>query len=139
MFKEEYWTLVGERRGRVWLAGLDDHADGEPHRVAFDWSAVLGREEEHGDVIGFLHTHPPGHGTPSARDVRTMRAWVSCFGKALLCAIVAGDTCRTFVFQSYTSEGVEAELVERFGSGALVVISAVDPAGEQPSAQPGEE
>ena len=50
---------------------------------------VLAREEAHGDVHGFLHTHPVGSPAPSQRDLRTMRAWTAAFGKPLLCLITA--------------------------------------------------
>ena len=42
--------------------------------MRFDGAWVLDREETHGDVVGFLHTHPDGPATPSQRDVRTIRA-----------------------------------------------------------------
>ena len=48
------------------------------------------REEVRGDVVGFYHTHPSMPPVPSARDAATMPAWVSCFGKPLLCVIDGG-------------------------------------------------
>jgi proteasome lid subunit RPN8/RPN11 len=49
----------------------------------------MNREEKHGDVVGFLHTHPDGPAAPSKRDLRTMRAWWSAFGKPLLYLIAS--------------------------------------------------
>jgi len=55
--------------------------------VEFDWQWALRREEKRGDIIGFWHTHPDGTLEPSKRDLKTMQAWISCFGKPLFCVI----------------------------------------------------
>ena len=60
---------------------------GKPASVKFDGDWVLEREEKKHDVIGFWHTHPDGTLKPSKRDRKTMTAWVSCFGRPLLCVI----------------------------------------------------
>jgi proteasome lid subunit RPN8/RPN11 len=121
---EQYWTLIGQRRGRIWYARRVHHCRGATASVHFNGLSVLRREEKRGDVLGFFHTHPDGPARPSRRDVRTMRAWCSAFGKPLLCVIsspigVAG--CR---FNDDSSRGVALELVHVFPRG---VVIGVDP------------
>jgi proteasome lid subunit RPN8/RPN11 len=119
---EEFWLLVGERRGNVYLARLLDRTMGRPEAVEFDALAALTREEREGDVIGFLHTHPSCEATLSRRDVNTMRAWVSSFGKPLLCVIEGTDGLRAYLFEDYQSSGRQLSLVERFSDDTLVVV-----------------
>lgn len=102
---EEVAVLVGQRRGRIWCGRLRQCRVGQPASVEFDWAWVLKREEHRGDVIGFYHTHPEGQTAPSDRDVRTMRAWVGCFGKPLLCVIESGDSLAAYVFETDGSAG----------------------------------
>jgi hypothetical protein len=106
-------VLIGQRRGRVWEGRLRRFREGSPTTVEFDWAWVLAREEQHGDVIGFYHTHPSGVTTPSKRDVRTMRAWVGCFGKPLLCVIESGAALTAYVFETDEDEGRPLAEVQR--------------------------
>jgi proteasome lid subunit RPN8/RPN11 len=92
--------------------------------VRFDGDRVLRREERRGDVAGFLHTHPGMAAVPSVRDLRTMRAWCSCFGKPLLCVIAGGDGVRGYRFDDDTSDGVELDLVQLFPGGVIVGVEA---------------
>lgn len=82
---------------------------GDVASVEFDWNIVLEREEQHGDVVGFFHTHPSGLEQPSGRDRKTMRAWCDCFGKPLLCVIgglgSTGEEVRCYLFRNYRSRG----------------------------------
>ena len=117
---EESAVLVGYRRGGLWYGRLRQPKVGTPSSVDVDWDWVLEREERNGDVVGFYHTHPPGAPGPSARDVRTMRAWVSCFGKPLLCAIESGEVLSATVFCSDGDEGVPVREVQRFPRSVLV-------------------
>jgi proteasome lid subunit RPN8/RPN11 len=119
---EESAVLVGYRRGHLWYGRLRQRQVGTPASVAFDGDWVLGREERHGDVIGFYHTHPPAHGKPSARDVRTMRAWASCFGKPLLCVIESDSVLTVTVFRSDEDEGERLGEVRRFPRGVIVAV-----------------
>lgn len=98
--REESWILVGEIVDEVWYGRLIGHVHGDAAAVELGWRRALRREERCGDVVGFLHTHPPGLPRPSARDVRTMRAWCTCFGKRLLCAIQAGERLAGFIFDA---------------------------------------
>lgn len=92
--------------------------------MRFDGTWVLQREERHGDVVGFLHTHPDGPNSPSRRDVRTMRAWCLAFGKPLLCLIDGPATLRGFRFDNDESNGEPLAIVEDFPRGAVIGVDA---------------
>jgi proteasome lid subunit RPN8/RPN11 len=127
---EQCWTLLGTRRGRIWFGRLVDHCDGAETSVQFDGLGVLRREERRRDVMGFFHTHPDGPPRPSARDIRTMRAWCSAFGKPLLCVIASPDGLAAFQFVDDRSDGVPMMSVEVFPRGVLI---GVESDGEQVS------
>jgi proteasome lid subunit RPN8/RPN11 len=120
--RERVWTLVGSRRGRIWCARCVKPLSGEPTRVKFDGPWALKREEQRHDVVGFLHTHPGMLARPSCRDLRTIRAWCSAFGKPLLCLIAGSDGLRAYRFDDHESPGVELKLVEKFPRGLIVVM-----------------
>jgi proteasome lid subunit RPN8/RPN11 len=117
---EECWILTGQRRGGVWLLRRRSYSTGQPASVTFNAAWVLAREELRGDVLGFLHTHPSGLPRPSARDVRTMRAWCTAFGKPLLCLIAAKRGMAGYVFDG--EEVDEAVRIVHFDRGAMVVV-----------------
>ncbi len=119
---EEAAVLIGQRRGRIWYGRLRQRQTGQPASVEFDWAWVLAREEQRGDVIGFYHTHPQGLTTPSRRDVRTMRAWVGCFGKPLLCVIESGSTLAGYLFKTDEDDGQPLAEIQRFPRGVLVAV-----------------
>lgn len=119
---EECWVLLGERRGRVWLGRRRQRECGERARVHFDGAWVLKREEMHGDVIGFLHTHPDGPDALSARDVRTMRAWCSAFGKPLLCLMDGPAGLRGWRFEDDASDGIPLAVVQAFPRGLTIGV-----------------
>jgi len=119
---EQCWTLLGERRGRVWLCRRQKPIQGERTSVHFDGQWVLQREEKHGDVVGFLHTHPDGPTEPSRRDVRTMRAWRRAFGKPLLCLIDTPAGLRGFRFDVDESNGEPLAIVEAFPRGVVIGV-----------------
>ena len=119
---EQYWTLVGARRGRIWYARRIHHRSGAATSVRFDGLGVLRREEGRQDVLGFYHTHPDGPPRPSARDVRTMRAWCSAFGKPLLCVIASPEGLAGFVFEDDASVGLPLALVEVFPRGVVIGV-----------------
>jgi hypothetical protein len=116
------YVLVGRRRGRIWYGRLRQRQSGGPASVEFDWSWVLDREERYGDIAGFYHTHPVGLATPSARDVRTMRAWVSSLGKPLLCIIKSGSSLAAYLFATDEDSGQVLADVERFPRNAIVAV-----------------
>jgi proteasome lid subunit RPN8/RPN11 len=113
---------LGARRGVVWLARRARPTSGQRTRVAFDGPWVLAREERRGDVVGFLHTHPDGPARPSPRDVRTIRAWCSAFGKPLLCLIRGPHGLHGFLFRDDESDGEELARVEAFPRGVVVAV-----------------
>jgi proteasome lid subunit RPN8/RPN11 len=119
---EEAAVLIGHRRDDIWHGRLRQRWTGGASSVAFDWSWVLEREERYGDVIGFYHTHPAGLATPSQRDVRTMRAWVSCLGKPLLCLIGCADRLTATLFESDLDDGQPVSQVACFPRRFVVVV-----------------
>jgi hypothetical protein len=120
---EECWPLVGQRKGRLWFARKLRRTVGGPASVAFDGPAVLAREEQRRDIVGFLHTHPGFPAEPSLRDIATMQAWVSAFGKPLLCLIEGRDGLAGYVFESDDSRGVRLDQVESFARGTVIALS----------------
>lgn len=90
----------------------------------FDGAWVLEREETHGDVVGFLHTHPDGPASASARDVRTMRAWCLAFGKPLVCFIDAPSGLHGYRFDDDESNGVRLAVVEVFPHDVVIGVDA---------------
>ena len=90
MNKEVCYIMLGKRNS--WLAcfthgRLVKKVTGKPASVKFDGQWALKREERKGDILGFWHTHPDGTLKPSKRDLKTMQAWISCFGKPLFCVV----------------------------------------------------
>jgi hypothetical protein len=112
---EQCWVLVGDLDGKLWWGRRRRQTHGAPCSVSVDATYALAREEARGDVVGFLHTHPGMIASPSDRDYRTMRAWVNCFGKSLVCVIEGTDGLRGYWFDDDESEPVECQ-VKSFGS-----------------------
>jgi proteasome lid subunit RPN8/RPN11 len=121
---ERFWTLLGHRRGRIWYARRVLPTAGERLSVRFDAAWVLAREERRGDVLGFYHTHPDGPPRPSRRDLRTMRAWCSAFGKPLLCLIASPEGLAAYRFEDDLSGGERLTVVEEFPRGVVVGVQA---------------
>jgi proteasome lid subunit RPN8/RPN11 len=117
---EQCWTLVGRRRGQIWLGRRLAPTTGDRASVRFDGLWVLEREERRHDVIGFLHTHPDGPHQPSERDRRTMHAWCSAFGKPLLCLIRGPERLAGFRFTD--ADDAELALVEVFPRGVIIGV-----------------
>jgi hypothetical protein len=123
---ERCWVLVGQRRGRIWCGRRLRTSVGEPAHVEFDGPAVLDREERRRDVIGFLHTHPAYSAVPSQRDLHTMRAWATAFGKPLLCLIEGVDGLAGYRFDDDTSDGDRLPLVETFPRGVIIAVESTE-------------
>jgi proteasome lid subunit RPN8/RPN11 len=127
---EVSYVLVGQRRGCIWYGRLHRRQVGGPASVEFDWSWVWEREERFGDILGFFHTHPASLAAPSARDVRTMRAWVTCLGRPLLCVIRSGDALAAYVFANDEDEGRVLGEVQCFPRNVIVAVEARKPMEE---------
>jgi len=95
---EHCWVLIGHAEGDLWYGNMHKMTSGAPCSVAFDADWVMKREEEHGDVVGFIHSHPGMSNHYSDRDDRTMKAWVTSFGKPLACCIVGVNGLTTWWF-----------------------------------------
>lgn len=102
MQNEVSYILIGKRSDSFRFGRLVRKKRGTLSSVEFDWKWALEREEEKGDVLGFYHTHPYGSGI-SGRDIKTMMAWTSCFGKALFCIVEDSSSRRNkaYVFPSH--------------------------------------
>jgi proteasome lid subunit RPN8/RPN11 len=118
---ERCWALLGQRRGRIWYARRTRLHHGERFSVRFDGQWALEREEEHQDVVGFYHTHPEGPDTLSRRDIRTMRAWCSSFGKPLLCLIASPAGLNGWRFDADGSYR-DLAVVEVFPRGVIIGV-----------------
>lgn len=120
---ERCWTLVGCLRFGIWLVGRVRCEIGEEASVDFDGAWVLAREERRRDVQGFYHTHPSGPPRPSQRDIRTMRAWCSAFGKPLLCVIESPLAVAAYRFER--NQAVMTQLwLQAFPRGKIVVVES---------------
>lgn len=119
---EECGVLVGAQTDDTWQVSLQRPGSGSAAAVEADWAWALAREETHGDVAGFWHTHPAGMGTaPSPRDVRTLRAWCSALGKPLLCLIADGEALGGYWFEHDEAVGTPAHLVEPVAPGSWII------------------
>jgi hypothetical protein len=124
-------VLTGRCREGAWSLRLRRPTSGGPAQVEIDWAWALQREEARGDVVGFFHTHPRGSAAPSSRDRSTMRAWVSCFGKPLLCVIEAEGALAVYLFASDEDEGRPMPWVERRGPWLAVGMEPKEPEDER--------
>jgi proteasome lid subunit RPN8/RPN11 len=93
---------------------------GDSSSVGFDADWVLEREESSGDVVGFYHTHPSGMPAPSKRDDRTMWAWVSSFGKPLLCLIEADRKVAAYQYINDEAEAAKVTACEVLPRGVVI-------------------
>ena len=117
---EHCWTLVGVRQGPFWYARRRRPTKGDVASVEFDAAWALEREESHGDIVGFYHTHPSGSPDLSRRDVKTMHAWVGAFGKALLCLIECDGKVTAWRFDDGDSEGRRVAACELLPRGLVL-------------------
>ncbi len=88
---ENCWILVGENKKDLWWGKRMKRTEGEPCVVRFNPYWVIERDEKYHDIVGFIHTHPNFSAHYSGRDDLTMKAWVTCLGKPLVCCIQGVD------------------------------------------------
>ena len=89
---EQCWFIHGIRIGNRFAGLLKYHSEGSPAHVSFDGSKAQGK------VLGFYHSHPSGISSPSSRDDRTMKAWVICEGRPMICGIFCDGHQRSFLY-----------------------------------------
>jgi proteasome lid subunit RPN8/RPN11 len=117
---EHAWTLVGLRAQSSWRVRRLRRCSGSPATVTANGAWTLAREEKHGDVAGFFHTHPHGPLAPSQRDLRTFRAWCDALGKPLLCVIATPRDIGAWIFMSRRSRGRRC-VVQPAGATAILI------------------
>lgn len=61
--------------------------EGEYSAISFNPEEVYRRQDREKDVIGFIHTHPPGASWISGTDIKTMQGWTMSLGIPLYCVI----------------------------------------------------
>lgn len=118
---EQCWVLVGGIDGDLWWGKKAQLHEGSPASVAFDPNYAMNRDEQHGDVVGFYHTHPSFSANPSDRDDRTMGVWVNCLGKPLVCCIRGVDGLRAWWYFDDEKSSVEYQ-VKKFGKIIFGII-----------------
>ena len=107
IMNEHCWILIGENNGDLWWGKRVKPTEGAPCVVQFDPYYVLKRDEERHDVVGFIHTHPGMTAHYSGRDDRTMKAWVCCLGKPLVCCIQGTDGLRAWWYENDEDPPIE--------------------------------
>jgi hypothetical protein len=107
MMNEQCWVLVGGIDGDLWWGKKVRPHEGSPASVAFDPNYAMKRDEQYGDVVGFIHTHPSFTAHYSMRDDRTMKAWVLSLGKPLVCCILGTDGLRAWWYLNDEDPPVE--------------------------------
>lgn len=124
---EQCWVITGDSDDRLWWGHRRHISNGAPTSVAFNPYWVLNRDEEKGDVLGFLHTHPSFPAAPSDRDRRTMNAWTTCLGKDLLCLIFGVDGLKGWWYEFDADENDHPiECGVRMFGGLLVGTTELD-------------
>lgn len=110
MANEKSWVLLGGVNENLWWGRMTKQTQGLPCSVEFNYDWTLYREETKGDVVGWLHTHPGMLAYPSSRDHRTMKAWVTCFGKPLVACIHGVDGLRAWWYMDDESDPIEQQV-----------------------------
>lgn len=109
---EHSWIITGSHLSRLWCGVRQRRQTGTTSQVHFDADWVQRRHLERGDVLGWYHTHPAGcEAYVSDRDLATMRAWVGCLGKPLICLIKGSQGIRGWVFENDESNGTPMPFV----------------------------
>lgn len=104
-FYEIYRTLINTNTSyddvgapHVMVTAIDHDTQKNPGLVEFDYKNVFKREDDYSDVAGFYHTHPSGANYMSQTDIDTMKQWVHCLGKSLVCLIETEEQLNGWVF-----------------------------------------
>jgi hypothetical protein len=103
-FYEIYKMLVSTEAAykdgtpHVLVTGIDACTQKQAASVEFDYQKVYDREDTYHDVVGFFHTHPSGMNSMSSIDIETMKQWVKCLGKDLMCVIQTEEEINGWLF-----------------------------------------
>jgi hypothetical protein len=113
---EHCYVILGQKDGDLWWGHLHKMTSGDPASVAFDAEWVIAREEQYGDVVGFIHSHPGMTNHFSTRDDKTMKAWTICLGKSLACCIVGnnGLTAWWYIDDERSPEKYQSHRIGKF-------------------------
>ena len=112
---EVYNLIVGKKICNKYIGFGVNSNEGNPVQVSFRYEDVIKYEDSLLDVIGFYHTHPNFQAYPSSTDVKTMRGWVSCLGRPLLCVIEGVDSCN-FWWMKQDGSSFEMLFGRKFGN-----------------------
>jgi len=82
-FVENCWFIYGLKIKKFYIGFVVKHSTGEASGVEFDWKKIYDSKY----LIGFFHTHPRDVMGYSITDDTTMKAWVSCMWRDLICGI----------------------------------------------------
>lgn len=110
MMNEQCWVLIGGIEVDLWWGSRIRPTEGAPASVAFDAEYVIERDEKYKDIVGFIHTHPSFTADYSSRDDRTMKAWVTCLGRPLVCCIHGTDGLRAWWYLNDEDPPVEYQV-----------------------------
>lgn len=99
-FVETSAILTGKRTEPFCYMDMNDYRRGGPGSVEFSWEWVFDQEDKFHDVIGFYHTHSKGIPNYSSTDIETMKQWVKCLGKDLICVIECDGKLNAWFFSS---------------------------------------
>lgn len=124
---EHCWVLLGGVKENLWYGRRVKMTRGAPCSVDFNADYVIKREETKNDVIGWLHTHPGMIASPSSRDHRTMKAWVTALGHPLVCVIYGIDGLRAYWYMDDESDPIESAVCVKL---ANLIVGVTNPAYE---------
>ena len=94
------------------VTGIDSCTQKRAASVEFDYKKVFDREDTYKDIVGFYHTHPSGLNQMSQTDIDTMKQWVGCLGKSLVCVIETAEQINGWVFAKETNGGISVKEVQ---------------------------
>lgn len=103
------WRVTSFQSGGETLSATPCSVEIQP-RCLTDWS-----NRQVDQIVGTYHTHPNMPAVPSARDDRTMKAWVLSLGRPLVALIDGSDGLRAWWYLDDERPPVQAH-VECIGS-----------------------
>lgn len=126
---EKCWILLGGVQESLWWGRMVKQTEGQPCSVDFNYNWVLNREEFYGDIVGFCHTHPSFLAHPSSRDDRTMKAWVTSFGRPLVCCIHGVDGLKAWWYMDDENDPLLARSVKKLSRFIVGVTNGIETEG----------